>query len=217
LKKNSYKKLSKKFYTRGAVTVAKELIGKIIIYNNNGSSLSGIIVETEAYTGRNDPASHSYIGKTKRNEIMFEAGGKAYVYFTYGNHYCFNVVTGKKNHGNAVLIRAVQPLEGIDLMIKNRGTEVIYNMTNGPGKFTKAFGIRKELYGADLTGNIIFLAEPGRKNIIKKGRSKRIGITKNTEKLYRFFMKDNPYVSRANISKILKHDHSQGSNKDISK
>jgi len=200
------KKLLKSFYTRGAVTVAKDLIGKILVHKFDNKILSGIIVETEAYTGKNDPASHSFIGKTKRNEVMFEEGGKSYVYFTYGNHYCFNVVTGKKDHGNAVLIRALQPLEGIGIMRKNRGTEDIYNLTSGPGKLAQALGIDKKLYGANLTGNVIYLTEAGKSGKLKITRSKRIGITKNTEKLYRFFAKDNPYVSKVNVKKLLKND-----------
>ncbi len=203
-----FKKLPKSFYTRGAVTVAKDLIGKILVHSTKSGIISGIIVETEAYTGKNDPASHSYIGKTKRNEVMFSIGGKAYVYFTYGNHYCFNVVTGRHNRGNAVLIRAIQPLEGIDIMKANRGLEDIYNLSNGPGKLTKAFGINKELNGADLVGDIIFLAYPKNDIRLKVSRSKRIGISKNTEKLYRFFAKDNPYVSRVNIKRLLKNDNS---------
>jgi len=206
MNKNKIKKLSKSFYIRGAVTVAKDLIGKVLVHKFDNKILSGIIVETEAYTGKNDPASHSFIGKTKRNEVMFEEGGKSYVYFTYGNHYCFNVVTGKKDRGNAVLIRAVQPLEGIDIMRKNRGTDDMYNLTSGPGKLAQALGIDKKLYGADLTGDIIYLTESGNAGKIRISRSKRIGISKNTEKLYRFFAKDNPYVSKVNIKKLLKND-----------
>jgi len=200
------KKLPKSFYTRGAVTVAKDLIGKVLVHKFDNKILSGIIVETEAYTGKNDPASHSFIGKTKRNGVMFEEGGKSYVYFTYGNHYCFNVVTGKKDRGNAVLIRAVQPLEGIDIMRKNRGTDDMYNLTSGPGKLAQALGIDKKLYAADLTGDIIYLTESGNAGKIRISRSKRIGISKNTEKLYRFFAKDNPYVSKVNIKTLLKND-----------
>lgn len=202
------RKLHKSFYTRGAVTVARELIGKILVYKPNEQTLSGIIVETEAYTGKNDPASHSFKGKTKRNEVMFDEGGKVYVYFTYGNHYCFNVVTGKKHQGNAVLIRALQPLEGILIMKKNRDTDSIHNLASGPGKLTQAFGINKNLYGADLTGKKIFIIESQGSNIIKVRKSKRIGISKNADKLYRFYAADNPYVSKANVSKSIKYDKS---------
>jgi DNA-3-methyladenine glycosylase len=195
---DKFRKLPKEFYLRSAVITAKELIGKYIIRKIGQKTLSGIIVETEAYTGRTDPAAHSYSGKTPRNAVMFEEGGAAYVYFTYGNHFCFNAVTGKKNTPSAVLIRGVEPAEGIGIMKKNRGTDNIFKLTNGPGNFAKAFGIERKLNGASLTGNEIYIAELIRENkkycILK---SKRIGITKNTDKLYRFYVKDNPFVSRA--------------------
>jgi DNA-3-methyladenine glycosylase len=190
--------LPKEFYLRSAVIVAKDLIGKYIFRNTGKEVLSGIIVETEAYTGRNDPAAHSYNGKTPRNAVMFEEGGAAYVYFTYGNHFCFNVVTCKKGTPSAVLIRGVEPVKGLDIMKKNRGTEDLYNLTNGPGKFTKAFEIERKLNGADLAGNEIYIAKPvpvQRDFVILK--SKRIGITKNADKLYRFYAKDNKFVSQA--------------------
>lgn len=208
MKRKSLNKLSKNFYTRGAVTVAKDLIGKILIHNSKDGILSGKIVETEAYTGKNDPASHSYIGKTNRNQVMFEEGGKSYVYFTYGNHYCFNVVTGKKDQGSAVLIRAVEPVDGIDIMKSNRKTDNMYNLTSGPGKLAQAMNIGKELYGADLTGDKIYLMEPNPKIKMKIARSKRIGITKNADKLYRFYANNNPFVSKINSVKLLKDDKS---------
>ncbi len=198
-----FRKLPKEFYLRSAVTAAKELIGKYIFRNTGTKILSGIIVETEAYTGRTDPAAHSYKGKTPRNAVMFEEGGTAYVYFTYGNHFCFNAVTCKKNTPSAVLIRGVEPVKGIEIMKKNRGTDDVLNLTNGPGKLARAFDIDRKLNGASLSGNEIYIAEAvddKRKYHILK--SKRIGITKNTEKLYRFYVKDNPYVSRAS-KKIL--------------
>jgi len=198
-------KLPKNFYTRGTLVVAKDLIGKILVHNNIKGTISGIIVETEAYTGKDDPSSHSYIGKTKRNEVMFDEGGKVYVYFTYGNHYCFNVVTGKKEQGNAVLIRAVEPLRGIEIMKKNRKTDDIYNLTNGPGKLAQAFGINKELYGEDLLGDKIFIAKPEVDIKLKIIKSPRIGISRNVEKLYRFFVDGNPFVSRKNFNRIAKN------------
>ena len=190
--------LPKSFYLRSSVTVAKELIGKYIFRNTGKEILSGIIVETEAYTGRNDPAAHSYNGKTPRNAVMFEEGGKAYVYFTYGNHFCFNAVTCRKGTPSAVLIRGVEPVKGIDTMMKNRRTEDLYNLTNGPGKFTKAFAIDRKLNGADLGGSKIYISKsvPVRKDFVIL-KSKRIGITKNADKLYRFYAKDNKFVSRA--------------------
>jgi DNA-3-methyladenine glycosylase len=133
---------------------------------------------------------------TKRNMVMFGEGGKAYVYFTYGNHFCLNVVTGKIGVGSAVLIRGIEPLTGIEIFKKNRGTDNIFNLTNGPGKICQAFGIGRKDNGTDLFSDKLFIAENDslKKLIILK--SKRIGITKNTDKLWRFFIKDNPHVSR---------------------
>lgn len=195
---NKFRKLPKEFYIRSSVIVAKELIGKVLFRNTGKEILSGIIVETEAYTGRTDPAAHSYNGKTPRNEVMFGEGGAAYVYFTYGNHFCFNTVTCKKNTPSAVLIRGIEPLEGIETMKKNRGTDDLYNLTNGPGKLTKAFYIDKKLNGASLNGDEIFICEAvGNNKKYSIMKSKRIGITKNADKLYRFYVKDNPFVSKA--------------------
>ncbi|MGH2575730.1 MAG: DNA-3-methyladenine glycosylase [Ignavibacteria bacterium] len=191
-----FQKLPKEFYLRATVKVAKELIGKVIVRKLNRKVLSGIIVEAEAYLGENDPASHSFNGKTKRNEVMFMEGGNAYVYFTYGNHFCFCVVTEKENKGCAVLIRGVEPLEGIETMKSNRGTHDIFNLTNGPGKFTRAFGIGRELNGEDLRGERIFILNSNHDKSMKVLSSKRIGITRNTEKPFRFYLKDNPFVSR---------------------
>lgn len=202
------KRLDKSFFTRNAVTVARELIGKIICRKLGNSILKGMIVETEAYPGKNDPASHTYIGKTKRNAAMFEEGGISYVYFTYGNHFCFNVVTGVKDKGSAVLIRAVEPLEGIDIMMNNRNKTNIYDLTNGPGKFARAFGIDRSLYAADLIkGNEIYLLETTTPKKFMIGKSTRIGITKNTEKKYRFYLKDNPFVLRKSLAVLRKKNN----------
>lgn len=195
---DKFRKLEKDFYLRSTVIVARELIGKYIFRNTGKKTLSGIIVETEAYTGRTDPAAHSYNGKTPRNAVMFDEGGAAYVYFTYGNHFCFNAVTCRKNIPGAVLIRGVEPVSGIETMKKNRRTNDIFNLTSGPGKLARAFGIDKKLNGLSLLGNEIYIAEivGGNKkyHILK---SKRIGITKNADKLYRFYVKNNPFVSSA--------------------
>jgi DNA-3-methyladenine glycosylase len=194
-------KLSKDFYLRTSIVVAKELLGKILVRKRGRKTYSGIIAETEAYTGRNDPAAHSYKGKTPRNEVMFSEGGVCYVYFTYGNHYCVNVVAEAKEIPHAVLIRSIEPLEGIQYMFKNRDTDNIHNLTNGPGKLTKAMEIDLSLNGEDLRGNKIFISEPFEQIKFKILKSKRIGITKNTVKLWRFYIEDNPFVSRAKIKK----------------
>jgi DNA-3-methyladenine glycosylase len=188
------KKLSREFYLRDTVVVAKDLLGKYLVYNQNGNMLMGMIVESEAYR-ENDLASHSSSGKTDRNSAMFMQGGHLYVYLTYGIHYCANIVTEKENYGSAVLIRAVEPLEGIEVMKKNRKISDVNNLTTGPAKFCQAFGITIKQNKVDLTLDNIFCVESNIKNFqIKK--SSRIGVTKATDKLWRFFIKDNNYVSK---------------------
>ncbi len=195
-------KLERHFYTRELLTVTRELLGKILVKKERGKNLSGRIVEVEAYDGSIDEAAHTFIGKTKRNEIMFNMGGYLYVYFTYGNHYCCNVVTGEEGKGTAVLIRAIEPLEGIETMIKNRfGRHLLnekekYNLTSGPGKVCQALSINKKHYGIDLTEDKIYLLDQpmiDEDNIVVTGR---IGIKKSVELPWRFYIKDNPYVSK---------------------
>jgi DNA-3-methyladenine glycosylase len=209
LKSMIYKKLDKSFYMQKCLAAAKGLIGKLLVRKKGKRVYSGIIVEAEAYTGSSDEASHAYRGMTPRNENMFREGGIAYVYFTYGNHYCCNVVVDKENTAHAVLIRALEPVEGISYMKKNRGTYDIYNLTSGPGKLTKAFEIDLRLNGADLRGDELFITEPPEHRLkgklkYKTVKSKRIGINVNMDKLYRFYMADNPFVSRVNVKAILK-------------
>ncbi len=196
------KKLERDFYIRELLTVAKELLGKILVKKENEKILSGRIVEVEAYDGSIDEAAHTFIGKTKRNEIMFGEGGFLYVYFTYGAHFCSNVVTGVEGKGTAVLIRAIEPVEGIEVMAKNRyGKNLVsekerYNLTSGPGKVCQALSITKKHYGYDLTGDKIYLLN---QPIIKPDDivvTKRIGIKKSVDLPWRFYIKDNCYVSR---------------------
>jgi DNA-3-methyladenine glycosylase len=199
---SNLKKLDRSFYTRDLLLVARELLGKIIVKKDSKNLLAGKIVEVEAYDGRIDKAAHTYTGKTKRNQIMFEEGGYFYIYFTYGAHFCCNVVTGETGHGTAVLIRAVEPVSGIRLMAMNRyGKNLVnekekYNLTSGPGKVCQAFGITREYYGEDLTKGRVYLLNQKRIAAEKIIRTKRIGIKKSTELDWRFYIKDNPFVSR---------------------
>jgi DNA-3-methyladenine glycosylase len=194
--------LPRKFYIRPVLTVAKELLGKVLVNKMGSNIFAGRIIEVEAYDGKIDKASHSYNGKTNRNAVMFNEGGYFYVYFTYGTHFCCNVVSGKQNHGAAVLIRAIEPLLGINKMIINRfGRELksekeIYNLTSGPGKVCKAFGFTKEHSGFDLTNRYIFLVNQPKLKKSAIGISKRIGITKSVRLPWRFFEIGNPYLSR---------------------
>ena len=196
------KKLPIEFYDReDVVQIAQDLLGKILITKLDGVTTSGKIVETEAYIGLTDKASHSFGGKrTSRNEHMYAAPGIAYVYICYGMHHLFNVVSNKVNVPDAILIRAVEPLEGIDIMPQRTGKLKLDNtLTKGPGNVAKALGISKQHSGLNLLGNKIFIADAGinfDENEI--GVSKRIGIESAGAAAaypYRFYVKGNKYVS----------------------
>jgi len=180
--------------------VARRLLGCVLVRVIDDRLLAGRIVETEAYFPSGDAACHAHRGMTPRNRVMFEQGGVAYVYFTYGNHYLLNAVTGPAGRPAAVLIRAVEPLEGLDEMRANRAgtrgrTDV--ELTSGPGKLTQALAIGKELNGADLTGSplMIAAAPEGSDARFRIGRSGRIGIRKAQDRLARFYIAGNPHVS----------------------
>lgn len=196
------KKLPEKFYERYVLDVAPDLLGKIFVRKTGDTYLSGKIVETEAYDGAIDEAAHSYNGRTERNAVMFDGSGLLYVYFTYGMHYCANVVTGKKGHGQAVLLRGIEPLSGIERMSFNRfgnktpGEKQRLNLTNGPAKICQAFGMTKAQNGTNLTGNEIFILDlplPGSSKIIT---TKRIGIKKSVDLPWRYYIEGNAYVSK---------------------
>ncbi len=195
-------KLNRRFFTRDVLIVAQNLLGKILVKNTDDQIYAGKIVEVEAYDGTIDEAAHTFIGKTKRNEIMFGEGGYFYVYFTYGAHFCCNVVTGAKDIGTAVLLRAVEPLLGIEEMAMNRyGHNLLnekekFNLTSGPGKLCKAFDIDRRYNTIDLTGNEIFILNQKKISPDKIVTTKRIGIKKSVDLPWRFYIKDNPYVSR---------------------
>lgn len=196
-------KLKKEFYKRDVLTVARNLLGKYLVKNTDGKILSGKIVETEAYDGRIDQAAHTFRGKTERNYIMFNEGGFFYVYFTYGNHFCCNVVTGFKDEGTAVLIRAIEPVEGIEIMTMNRYGRIYlksekekFNLTSGPGKLCKAMNITRSEYGLDLTGDRIYILNRRRIPDDHIVVTARIGIKKSAELPWRFYIKNNLFVSR---------------------
>ncbi len=196
------KKLPKKFYTRDVHIVAKELLGKFLVRKIDRKYLIGKIVEVEAYDGAVDKAAHTYGGKTKRNEIMFNEGGFFYVYFTYGMHFCSNVVTGKLNEGKAVLLRAVEPTDGLNIMALNRfgkkniSTLELKNLTNGPAKICQAFSIVRSENGTDLTGNEIFILDSPKLSENKIAASARIGIKKSVDLPWRYYIKNNSFLSR---------------------
>jgi len=180
------KVLPRKFYVNDTKQVAKDLLGKTLVRKIGNQVLSGVIIETEAYKGKNDPASHASRKKTERNKVMFGEVGRAYVYFTYGMHYCFNVVAKKEeDKSGAVLIRAIQPQQGIKHMMKNRKTDIVSNLANGPGKLTQAMQITLKQYNLDLTKNSSLFIIDGKKpaKIIAKPR---IGIKTGINKLWNF-------------------------------
>jgi DNA-3-methyladenine glycosylase len=189
--------LPRTFYLRPTRAVAKDLLGTYLIRTTRGAPLVGKIVEVEAYLGKDDPASHAFRGRTKRNEVMFRDGGHLYVYFTYGMHFCANVVTGHAGVGHAVLIRAVEPVRGRAGMRRRRkGQWKPEELTNGPAKFCQAFGIGRKENGADLLGTTIRLArgEPVRRSQIVS--TPRIGIRLAREKKWRYYIRGNAFVSR---------------------
>lgn len=192
-------RLSRSFYLRPTLIVARNLLGKYLVRRVGKKFLIGMIVEVEGYLGEKDPASHAYRGKTKRNEVMFKEGGHLYVYFTYGMHFCCNVVTEEEGKGRAVLLRAVEPIKGTEEMRKNRCFDAdrkdYWNLTNGPAKLCEAFGIEREMNGTDLLGRTIFLTK-GEKVLRSKIRSStRIGVKNGADKKWRFYMKVNAFLS----------------------
>ena len=178
--------LPKEFYQRNTVIVAKDLLGKKLVRIIGNYEMSGIITETEAYRHKDDPASHAFQKITDRNKVMFGEVGIAYVYFTYGMHYCFNVVAKKsKISAGAVLIRGINPEKGIERMEKNRNVKNLKNLTNGPAKLTQALEITKEHYGVDLTKKSKIYIEDGL-DIKKIKKSPRVGIKNGKEMLWNF-------------------------------
>ncbi|MEF3691531.1 MAG: DNA-3-methyladenine glycosylase [Candidatus Moraniibacteriota bacterium] len=195
-------KLKKSFFERETTLVAKELLGQILVRHTEKGLISGIIVETEAYLGKEDLASHASRRKTARNQVMFGEAGFWYIYLIYGVYHCLNVVTEKKNLPGAVLIRALEPLEGLKEIKINRQTENIKNLTNGPGKLCQALKINKNLNQtpAFVRKSELFIAQSKisiPENKIKK--APRIGVDYAgiwKDKPLRFYIKDNPFVSK---------------------
>jgi DNA-3-methyladenine glycosylase len=187
------------FYARNTALVARELLGARLVCKQDNEILSGIIVETEAYGGLDDQACHAFRGNTPRTAPLYGPVGHAYVYFIYGNHFCVNLVARTKDTlFGGVLIRAVEPIENIDLMRKRRNVNDDILVTNGPGKLTQAFGITRTYSGINVTDKEsgLYVLEDrviGLRDIVT---TTRIGISKSQEKLYRFYIKNNSWVSK---------------------
>ena len=187
--------LKRGFYNRPTLSVAKDLIGKYLVVKNRRRVLSGKIVETEAYVGSKDPACHASKGMTARNKVMFGPPGHAYIYFTYGMYHCLNLVTEKEGFPAAVLIRALEPKEGIESMIKRRKTKNIKNLTSGPGKLCQALGLDRSLNGEDLCSGKIWVDDRGEKTETIESAS-RIGITSGKNRKWRFYIRGSQFVSK---------------------
>jgi DNA-3-methyladenine glycosylase len=191
-------KISHPFCEQPTVQVARQLLGKYLVRKHPDGITIGRIVETEAYVGPEDKACHAARGRTARTEVMFGPAGHAYVYFIYGFYYCLNIVTEERDFPSAVLIRAVEPLDGVELMKARRRTEKLHNLASGPGKLCQAFAIDKSLNGADVCGKVLYVenrGEPAPKILSRP----RIGVDyagKWKHKPWRFLIRGSEFVSR---------------------
>jgi DNA-3-methyladenine glycosylase len=203
---SAIRSLDRAFFARGPRAVARELLGKVLVRdlvrNNGKPRLAARIVEVEAYLGENDPAAHSYAGKTGRNAVLFGPPGYAYVYFIYGNYYCLNVSCEREGKAGGVLFRAAEPLEGVEEMARDRGVDVqgprdLVRLTSGPGRLAEAFGITRERdNGSDLTSpdSGLWIGDDG----FRSGKiqiTPRIGISKAADRPLRYILAGNAFVS----------------------
>jgi len=191
------RKLNREFYLRPTLDVARDLIGKYLVFKTGGKVLSARLVEVEAYIGENDPACHAAVGRTDRNGVMYGPGGYSYVYFIYGMYHCLNVVTENEGFPAAVLIRGAEPVEGVEIMLSQFDNKKNNGLTSGPGKLCKAFGLSREHNGLDLVGDILFIEDRGFRPA-RIENSSRIGIKKAIEKKWRFYEAGSNYVSIRN-------------------
>ncbi len=195
------RRLGRAFFRQGAEAAAQALLGKLLVHDGAAGRTVGRIVETEAYLSASDPGSHAFRGQTARNASMFGPPGHAYVYFVYGMHHCFNVVTGPAGVGEAVLVRALEPLEGVALMRARRGVHTDRDLCNGPAKLVQAMGLERDHDGIDLlAGDVgLFHARRGAARFAEREivRTVRVGLTRGSELELRFYLRGDPCVSRA--------------------
>jgi DNA-3-methyladenine glycosylase len=189
-------RLPRTFFARPSTVVAPELLGRVLVrILPDGTRLAARLVEVEAY-GPNDPASHAYRGPTPRNLVMFGPSGRLYVYFTYGMHFCSNVVTGRDGEGSAVLLRAAEPLEGLDAMATNRGLAEPARLCAGPGRLTQAFAIGRADNGVDLVRDAgLHLRAGDPVSPRRVARTTRVGVTVGVEPRWRYYERGNGFVS----------------------
>ncbi len=195
-----YKKLPRSFFEKPTLNIARELLGKYLVVHQGKNILAGKIVETEAYVGEDDLACHASKGRTKRTETLYAKAGTLYVYMVYGMYYCLNIVTEKKDFPSAVLIRAVEPAEGIEQMRKARGTHALHHLASGPGKLCMAFGIGKAMNGENIFGKEIYIEDRGEQPKPKDiAKTKRIGVdyAKHCKNYpWRFYSKGSSFISK---------------------
>ncbi|ABB23209.1 DNA-3-methyladenine glycosylase [Pelodictyon luteolum] len=194
-------RLGKQFFTAPTLALTERLLGKIFVrITPSGTVLKGRIVETEAYLGHNDEACHAWRKKTERNRVMFEAPGTLYVYFSYGCHHLLNIVTEPEGTAGAVLIRAMEPVEGIPCMQERRQTTVETALMSGPAKLTSALGVERSSSGRDLFGNEFFLLDAPSPQPSMICTSTRVGISRSRELPWRKYLADSPHVSKGRPS-----------------
>jgi DNA-3-methyladenine glycosylase len=213
------KRLTRKFYQGDTIEVARQLIGTVLVHQpRNGPRLSGRIVETEAYLGAEDPAAHSYgARRTARTEPMFGKPGTSYIYFIYGNHFCFNVVTAQEGVPDAVLVRALEPLEGIELMKKQRGLSDKIELANGPGKLCSALALNRAHNALDLCRDENLWIEQGTpaQEILE---GPRVGIGFEDDHIHwplRFGLKNSPFLSKPRFATVELSDDTRSTFKSL--
>jgi DNA-3-methyladenine glycosylase len=196
-------RLPRAFFARPSTEVAPDLLGRVLVrVLPDGRRLAARLVEVEAY-GPDDPASHAYRGRTARNAVMFGPPGRLYVYFTYGMHFCANVVTGRDGEGSAVLLRAAEPLEGLAEMAANRGVDAPVLLCSGPARLTRALAIGRADDGVDLVRDRALQLRAGAPVAVDGvARSARVGIRVGTEARWRYFERASPFVSRARLAGV---------------
>lgn len=193
------KRLGESFYRRDASVVAPALLGKVLVLQSDQETMRARIVEVEAYLGERDEASHAFRGRTLRNDVMFGPPGHIYIYFTYGMHFCMNIVTAKVGEGQAVLLRALEPLGGIAAMIERRQTNAITNLCNGPAKLVQALGLGRSDNGRSLLGAQMWIEDDDYRPQVTA--SPRVGISKAVDLPLRFFITGSEFVSKPNKSR----------------
>jgi DNA-3-methyladenine glycosylase len=191
------------FYSRETLLVARDLLGMHLVHTGPSGRQVGRIVETEAYKGPRDLAAHSARGRTRRTEVMFGPPGRLYVYFTYGMHFCMNVVVGREGQGAAVLLRAAEPLEGLSAMAERRGTTDVRRLCGGPARLTQAFDIGRAANGVDLVGGRemwLLYGEPVPPGGV--ARTTRVGVAVGTGRPWRYLVRGDPFVSPGRPARV---------------